>query len=80
MPVAVTSNEATRVGRSPGERAHDGLFTVYRISFGPGIRQEFNEKYQEAKARLGIVTSLPPGPAAALKGTNEITNSRALRH
>ena len=62
MPVAVTSNEATRVGRSPGEREHDGLFTVYRISFGPGIRQEFNEKYQGAKPGWALLLRCRQGP------------------
>src|SRR5262249_9837997 len=48
---------------------YDGLLTSYNISFGPGIRRSLNESYQEAKARHGIITSLPmseraPVPAA----------------
>ena len=31
----------------------------YNISFGPGIRRSLNESFKEAKARHGIVTSLP---------------------
>ncbi len=42
-----------------GMIVYDGLLSSYRISFGPGIRRSLNESYQEAKARHGIVTSLP---------------------
>src|SRR5262245_47805608 len=38
---------------------YDGLMSSYRISFGPGIRRSLNEGFKEAKARHGIVTSLP---------------------
>jgi hypothetical protein len=38
---------------------YDGLMSSYRISFGPGIRRSLNESFNEAKARHGIVTSLP---------------------
>jgi hypothetical protein len=31
----------------------------YPFHFGPGIRHDLNEAYQEAKARFGIITSLP---------------------
>lgn len=37
----------------------DGVFSTYRVSFGKGVRQSFNEAYQEAKSRFGIITSLP---------------------
>jgi len=50
---------------------YDGLMSSYRISFGPGIRRRLNESFKEAKARHGIVTSLPmskePLPAKAPK-------------
>src|SRR5215510_13293915 len=42
-----------------GRIVYDGLMTSYRISFGPGIRRSLNESFKEAKARPGIVTSLP---------------------
>jgi hypothetical protein len=42
-----------------GMIVYDGLMSSYRISFGPGIRRSLNESYKEAKARHGIVTSLP---------------------
>ena len=38
---------------------YDGLMSSYNISFGPGIRRSLNESFKEAKARHGIVTSLP---------------------
>jgi hypothetical protein len=38
---------------------YDGLLTTYRISFGGGIRRMLNQSYKEAKARHGIITSLP---------------------
>jgi hypothetical protein len=45
--------------------------TRYNISFGPGIRRDLNEVFKEAKARHGIVTSLPmsnvPSPLKAPK-------------
>ncbi len=44
---------------------YDGIVVAYRVSFGAGIRSSLNESYKEAKARLGIVTSLPaPAPMA----------------
>jgi hypothetical protein len=50
---------------------YDGLMTHYPISFGAGIRRMLNEEYNEAKARHGIVTSLPmssePPPLKAPK-------------
>ncbi len=38
---------------------YDGLMSSFNISFGPGIRRGLNESFKEAKARHGIVTSLP---------------------
>ena len=38
---------------------YDSLMSSYRISFGPGIRRSLNDSFKEAKARDGIVTSLP---------------------
>ncbi len=38
---------------------YDGLMGGYNISFGPGIRRNLNEYFKDAKARHGIVTSLP---------------------
>lgn len=42
-----------------GKIVYDGLMSSYRISFGAGIRRSLNESFKEAKARHGIVTSLP---------------------
>lgn len=38
---------------------YDGLLSTFNIFFGPGIRRSLNEDFKEAKARRGIVTSLP---------------------
>jgi len=37
----------------------DGLFTIYSISFGSGIRRSIRESYRQAKA-AGIIASLNP--------------------
>ena len=55
-----------------GGIVYDGLMSRYNISFGPGIRRSLNESFKEAKARNGIVTSLPmshepPLPTKAAK-------------
>jgi len=42
-----------------GVIVYDGLMSSYSISFGPGIRRNLNQDFKEAKARHGIVTSLP---------------------
>ena len=42
-----------------GKIVYDGLMSRFNISFGPGIRRSLNESSKEAKARHGIVTSLP---------------------
>jgi len=38
---------------------YDGIFFPYSMTFGGGIRRSFNDAYQEAKSRFGIITSLP---------------------
>jgi len=42
-----------------GVIVYDGLMSSFNISFGPGIRRGLNESFKEAKARHGIITSLP---------------------
>ena len=42
-----------------GKIVYDGLMFLHNISFGPGARRNLNEDLKEAKARHGIVTSLP---------------------
>ncbi|HVX13659.1 MAG TPA: DUF6398 domain-containing protein [Pirellulales bacterium] len=42
-----------------GRIVYDGLMSSYNVSFGGGIRRSLNESFKEAKARHGIVTSLP---------------------
>lgn len=38
---------------------YDGAMRADNLFFGPGIRRRLNEEYNEAKAALGIVTTLP---------------------
>jgi hypothetical protein len=38
---------------------YDGLISMYRISFGRGSSASFKDSYQQAKAKYGVVTSLP---------------------
>jgi len=38
---------------------YDSIFFPYSMTFGGGIRRSFNDAYQEAKSRFGIITSLP---------------------
>jgi hypothetical protein len=51
-----------------GKIIYDGLLSSYNIHFGPGIRRSMEDSFKEAKARHGIVTSLPmsaePAPPA----------------
>lgn len=54
---------------------YDGLMTNYNISFGPGIRRNLNEDFKEAKARHGIVTSLP---MSATTLTPKIPKAKAI--
>jgi hypothetical protein len=42
-----------------GVIVYDGLMSRYNVFFGPGIRRNLHEDFKEAKARHGIVTSLP---------------------
>lgn len=42
-----------------GKIVYDGIVSGYQIHLGPGIRRILEEGYKKAKARLGIVTSLP---------------------
>lgn len=41
---------------------YDSIFAPHRISFGGGFRRSMNESYHEAKAKFGIITSLPFSP------------------
>lgn len=38
---------------------YDSIFSPYPITFGGGIRCDFNDSYQQAKSQFGIITSLP---------------------
>jgi len=45
-----------------GQIVYDGMVTTHGISFGRGLRQSLNDAYQEAKAKYGIICSLPFSP------------------
>jgi len=49
---------------------YDSLFAPYQISFGGNIRRRMNQDYNRAKARFGIITSLPF--AAEESGKSEV--------
>jgi len=38
---------------------YDSIFSPYPFAFGGNMRRDFNDLYQEAKLRFGIITSLP---------------------
>jgi len=42
-----------------GVIVYDGMMSSYNISFGPGVRRSLNKSFKGAKARHGIVRSLP---------------------
>jgi hypothetical protein len=42
-----------------GRIIYDGFMAPYRIVFGGGIRRSLGDSYREAKARYGVITSLP---------------------
>ena len=46
-------------GSGPVKIIWDGLFSIYGLSFGSGIRGSLRESYRQAKA-AGIITSLDP--------------------
>lgn len=61
---------------------YDSLFLPYRISFGPGIRANLKDDFNNAKEREGIITQLgavpAPGSAEARKQV-AAANARVLR-
>lgn len=42
-----------------GMIVYDGIMESYNISFGGSIKSSLNNEYSEAKAKHGVVTSLP---------------------
>lgn len=42
-----------------GRIIYDGVLELVNIYFGAGVRSGFEEAYREAKARFGIITTLP---------------------
>ena len=39
---------------------YDGLLASYNVIFGGGIKRRLNDSYRKAKARQGVITTLPP--------------------
>lgn len=60
----------------------DGLLQSYNLTFGPGIRGNLKEVYDDAKERGAIITTLLPGHShttrESLVGEAETTNSKVL--
>jgi hypothetical protein len=52
-----------------GVIVYDGLMAGHNITFGGGIKRMLNEEFKDAKARHGIVTSLPMFDRAATPKT-----------
>jgi hypothetical protein len=50
---------------------YDGFIAPYSITFGGGIRRNFKTAYDEAKARFGIITSLPFEPKGKKKSDED---------
>lgn len=61
-----------------GRIVYDGLVSGYNVFFGGGIKRRLDENYKEAKARHGIITSLPP-PAETPHRAEKTTQKRAQR-
>ena len=50
---------------------YDGFIAPYSITFGGGMRRNFNTAYDEAKAKFGIITSLPFEPKVQKKADED---------
>lgn len=51
---------------------YDGLLSPAPVLFGPGIRRDLQQSYQEAKARFGIIMSLPEPTVTAKQNDEEL--------
>ena len=58
---------------------YDGLLSSYNITFGGGIKRSLNESYNQAKERLGIVTSLPIAARPVKTKKPKTTRRKATR-
>ncbi len=68
-----------------GQIIYDGVLISYTVRFGPGYRRDLKEMYQEAKARFGIITTIPheahvPESDAELLKTYLSSDSLQFRH
>jgi hypothetical protein len=55
-----------------GQIVYDGLMSTFNIVFGPGVRRSLSEEFNAAKARHGIVTSLPVSGDSMHRKTPEV--------
>lgn len=55
-----------------GKIIYDSFLAPYRMSFGRGVRRTFDDAYQEAKCRHGVVTSLPFTPSEPKNADEEM--------
>ena len=51
---------------------YDGIIGGYGISFGGGIKRTFNEAYNEAKAKYGIITNLTNDPTESSQSKEDL--------
>ena len=58
-----------------GRIVYDGLLSSYAISFGGGIRSEFNHTYAVAKEKDRIITTLEPELAPARKAAQKLVTN-----
>ena len=55
-----------------GKITYDGIMLHSSVWFGRGIRESFNDTYQRAKSKYGIITSLPYTPPSEEQSDEEL--------
>jgi len=61
-----------------GKIVYDGIVSTFKVTFGPGARRGFEEDFRSAKAKNGVVTSLP-WEAPASKPSVDARKLRPIR-
>jgi len=62
-----------------GRIVYDGLLNAFNVLFGPGFRGDLDWAYKEAKAREGIITTLPPDAEPAAPATKKRSAARSRK-
>jgi hypothetical protein len=62
-----------------GKIVYDGIMVPYRVSNDPGIGRDLDETYEEAKEKLGIVTSLPMQSRSSVEPKKKKVVSKSAR-